>query len=364
MNKFWSIIILLLLISCAKNKESRNEQSQRSYDTLRFGPFYGTKFSDVVSFQLQTSNGDPLTSFYDGSDYTARIDAGELSKFRSKLVSRNKNISVKENSLNRYQLSINKIEDGENNYDAQFALLNTYDTSGYIIIRRDSADNELGYTEYQPFARLDTIVRFMMKIKPNLDTLNCTYKGKPKTLGIGLITLAKDSFAIYNDSDLKSLFWAENAYKVSNNNEKCCANFHKPDYGIMNFICLDQSDNNYKILVNDSVTKYMYKNDLVSFKTWEDYIKSAMGLRRSLHDVSIKPEDNPFRTEPNDNAEIVDLVNEFESMCGLEVKGEWLKVRLDCSEFCEDEVDCENSLEAWIKWRNGEELIIDIALLS
>jgi len=353
------VFISSILFSCGTGSNNENTYEIK-YDTIRFGSYYGTKFSDIVQFRILGFDGQPLTSLYDGSQYIAKVDIGSLENFRPRLISSNHNVTVKELSLNKFELTVNKKIDGKQNYDAHFALLNTYDTSRYKMIRRDSASSEVGYTEIEPFADLDTIVRFMMKIKP--EKLACSYENKTQTLGIGLITLASDSFAIYNDANLEQLFWADNVYHFGNQNEKCCARFHKPDYGILNFICINEDANSYEILTNDS-NKYMAKNDLVSFKSWEDYIKGSMGIRRSIHDVSISPEENPFRIEPNDDADIIEIEDDFESVCGVKLAGEWLKVRLDCSTFCE-ETNCEKSIEAWIRWRKGEELLIDIALLS
>ena len=75
----------------------------------------------------------------------------------------------------------------------------------------------------------------------------CTNKANTKSLGIGIITLASDSFAIYDDKNLSNLFWSDNVYNVTNNNQKCCARSHKPDYGILNFVCLNQTESYYKI---------------------------------------------------------------------------------------------------------------------
>ena len=69
--------------------------------------------------------------------------------------------------------------------------------------------------------------------------------------------------------------------------------------------------------------------------------------------------------EPSENAAQIMKADHVQSVCGLEVRGEWLKVQLDCRTFCtDDDTECETKTIAWIKWRKGEELLIDIALLS
>ena len=196
MNKLLLAVLSALILACSSNENGKEgEQSKIGYDTLRFGSYYGTEFSDIVRLQLQLLDGSPLTSLMDDSTQTVKIALGKLTNLKPKLVSRNQNVSVKEIEDNRFEITTQKVVDGDNNYDAHLALLNTYESSGYVLVRRDSASNEFGYTEMEPFVDLDTTVRYMLKIKeitPMADIVQ-----KPK---ISFIEENKEHLAFTNNS--------------------------------------------------------------------------------------------------------------------------------------------------------------------
>ncbi len=165
-NTLFLAFISSILFSCEVNNNKENTSEIR-YDTIRFGSYYGTEFSDIVRFQLRKEDGSRLTSLHDDSTYTVKLTLGKLTNLKPILVSQNQNVAIRQVGNNRFELKTNKVTDSDDDYDAQLAMLNTYDSSGYIIVRRDSTETEIGYKELEPFKNLDTTVRFKLKIKEN-----------------------------------------------------------------------------------------------------------------------------------------------------------------------------------------------------
>lgn len=204
--------------------------------------------------------------------------------------------------------------------------------------------------------------------------VRCSYKQKTSTLGMGIVSITGRKFAIYNDATLSDLFWQNDVYNIYNHNQKCCGKFHKPDYGILSFVCVAKADNHYQIIVNDSTIKYMGRDTLVSFQSWEDYIDGGLGLRRSLQGSANVNEINPIRLQPNEQSDIIAFDQQHENLCFREMKGDWIKVSVNCFygpdnyDFvgsCSELIDhCEKPLTGWIKWREGEKLLIDVFLLA
>ena len=194
--------------------------------------------------------------------------------------------------------------------------------------------------------------------------IGCMYDNPVSTLGIGLI-IAPDTmpFEIYNDSLLAQKFATLNMDADDFNNMSLCSKFFKPDYGIMHFICLSNSQKAYKVLVNYSDVKYM--PNTYEFKTWEDYIlqSDGVGLQEGYY--------QPLRKEPNSTGDTIELTpSEREVMCPQEIKGDLLKVQYDCNPHqgadsleagCHMYIEqCKNPLTGWLKWKQENKLLIGI----
>ncbi|MFY7734407.1 MAG: hypothetical protein ACOVSR_13050 [Bacteroidia bacterium] len=201
---------------------------------------------------------------------------------------------------------------------------------------------------------------------------NCSYDNQVSRLGIGLI-IAPSKFKIYNDSLLKDKIASWDMYE-DESKINLCSKFFKPDYGIMHFVCIAKSEKAYKILVNYSDIKYLPKTKNYVFKTWEEYILQSFGVRRLTSNTGNISKKYPLRSKPNDNASTLVIPKGHESFCPMDIKGDWIKVRYDCfyndennsyeGEPCHNYIEkCKNPLTGWLRWRQGNQLLIDIFLM-
>ncbi len=186
---------------------------------------------------------------------------------------------------------------------------------------------------------------------------------KTANLGIGLILSGetendKKPFEIFNDSLLTKKF---GSYKLYSENDNICSFFWKPDYSIMHFICLEETKKSYKILINYDEVKYLPKGKKYAFKSWENYLLQSYGLS-NLPDTELV-----VKKEPNEHAKtIATKLDKTSSFCAYEVKGDWVKIGFSCSEelTCNKQSkSCKEKISGWIRWRKGNELLVQIALL-
>ena len=200
----------------------------------------------------------------------------------------------------------------------------------------------------------------------------CSFDNSVSDLGIGVI-IVPESFEIYNDSLLTDKFASLNMYKdVIKIN--LCPIFFKPDYGIMHFACVKETQKSFKILTGFSEMKYLPKNKQYKFHSWDNYITNSFGIRRKLNQIDKSVTQQPLQKEPLENSEIITIPKGIEMFCPIEIKGEWIKVKYDCfynqennkneGKPCHTYIDkCSNPITGWLKWKNKNELLIDIFLM-
>ena len=126
----------------------------------------------------------------------------------------------------------------------------------------------------------------------------------------------------------------------------------KPDYELLHFRILG-SDNTRLHIEFD-------KDDPYSAGYWTD--KSQDGLKivpeleywQSYRSVSVQPLLNPVRVKPSDDAEVV--IREAD-LTITEYNGDWAKV---INNECNGD---QTFKEGWIRWRNGDKLLVRIYYL-
>ena len=200
----------------------------------------------------------------------------------------------------------------------------------------------------------------------------CSYGNQVSSLGIGLV-IAPSKFEMYDDSLLndKSASW--NMYE-DEGKINLCSKFFKPDYGIMHFVCIAKSKKAYTVLVNFSDIKYLPKTKNYDFKTWSEYISQSFGIRRFRNINGDISKNYPLRIKPHDDADTLVIPKGHELFCPMEIKGDWVKVRYDCfyndknnpyeGEPCQSHIDkCKKPLTGWLRWRQENQLLIDIFLM-
>lgn len=197
----------------------------------------------------------------------------------------------------------------------------------------------------------------------------CSHENETSSLGIGLLindSTNTEHLELFDDHRLTKLFQRIHIYSERSS---VCGKFQDPEYGILQFICLETSNTAYKILVNNSEVKYVStKGSGYEFRSWKDYILTALSVRRK----------EGYRTEhifevPHDSSDVIQLPQErFESFCALDVWEDWIEVQYDCfynnpgnSEFlpCSESIDKCELPSGWIKWRSGDQLLVELPQL-
>lgn len=96
-------------------------------------------------------------------------------------------------------------------------------------------------------------------------------------------------------------------------------------------------------LENDTSVYYVRRSDSVAYKTWEEYILGSFS-------VSPLVKLNSIHLKPNNNSEVIEYDND-EFYYPVSIDGDWLEV-----EWGEES----ELKKGWIKWKEGEKLLIEI----
>jgi hypothetical protein len=200
------------------------------------------------------------------------------------------------------------------------------------------------------------------------------YDNDVSDLGIGIV-IAPEKLEIYSDSLLKNKFLDFSMYSESPEKlQNLFSKFFKPDYGIMHFICLEETKVAYKVLVNYSDIKFLPKTKKYQFLDWKEYILQSYGVRRLKKGIDDILENLPLRIEPNNLSDTISLPKGLEMFCPIELKGDWVKVKYDCfynkkdneneGKPCHEYIDkCEEPLIGWLRWKKENKLCIAVFLM-
>jgi hypothetical protein len=201
---------------------------------------------------------------------------------------------------------------------------------------------------------------------------NCLFDNEVSTLGIGLV-LAPAEFTLFNDSALTEIYAEVDMYADDEGLDLICPKFFAPEYSILNFVCLDSSSTSYKVLSGYSTVKYLKRVDAAEFMSWHDYVLSSFGIRRLTSNDGAELSNQPLKREPFQQSPTLKIPAGFEMFCPMEIKEDWVKIKYDCfynleqnpheGEPCHNFIgECEKPLTGWMRWRDGNRLLIDILL--
>jgi hypothetical protein len=187
----------------------------------------------------------------------------------------------------------------------------------------------------------------------------------PIKLGLGIVAIedaydGSKSVTIYSD---KHLTTKTVDFKLSGQLNNVSPFYFKPDYGLCYFVCLEKTNDYYKILINENEEGFLKNDGDRYFVSWESLL-----VNKIVERVDIKT--NPLRLKPGDNETIINLdfeikADRLEIVEVIEIKGEsWVKVnysksgKVGCDKLTTDDIG-----EGWIKWRRGDKLLVNILLL-
>lgn len=139
----------------------------------------------------------------------------------------------------------------------------------------------------------------------------------------------------------------------------------------MTFVCLEKLNNSFKILINSNEIKYISSVKTIHFQTWEQYILNSISVRSKTYNNEWKKLDpQPPLENNNESSNKILIPGKFDALCPISLKGDWLKVAHGCLNKEEQGNDCknylsrcENKITGWIKWKEGNKLLIKIHYL-
>jgi hypothetical protein len=148
----------------------------------------------------------------------------------------------------------------------------------------------------------------------------------------------------YDDSDGK--------FEYANGDFRPFA-FHK-DYFVLALKCVGKENGRYEVIVNETtgLRKYVKADDpVLRLETWEEHILNVFA-------VTFNQVDNPLLDAPSGQVKKVVLSNAEPFFHPIEIKGKWLKVKWKTSE--ETKRKEPNHDSGWIRWKEGESLLVEL----
>jgi len=123
-----------------------------------------------------------------------------------------------------------------------------------------------------------------------------------------------------------------------------------PDYFRLIFDCAKSTDKYYEVIVDQKTneTGFIKKADnSFKFETVVEYVNEWTTLGLDFDRTQ-----NPLRQEPSDNGSVISNEDQKKykiwRAAKIEMKGDWLKVKIGDSE------------QGWIRWRQGDRILIRI----
>ena len=126
------------------------------------------------------------------------------------------------------------------------------------------------------------------------------------------------------------------------------------DYFAFTFRCLTKTDNWFQLIINNETGKtfWLKKTEKTKFNNWEDYLKDMFEVAR----LSSFPQ--KIRTEPTENSQEIEYQG-TDCFVVKSMKGDWIEITTP--DYCDENfTDSKTPIKSgWIKWRQGNKLIID-----
>lgn len=170
----------------------------------------------------------------------------------------------------------------------------------------------------------------------------------------GLLVLSSkyrkgDLIRLYNDDG--SLWYGFSFYYDDSDGKFEYANedfapfaFHQ-DHFLLALKLIAEDEYRYEVVVNETsgLKKFVKKSDKnFDFESWKDHVLKAFAVR-------FNAQENPLRDEPDGRVEDLDL-SEGTTFRPIKVDGAWLEVQLDG----------EPSKSGWIRWRDRDDLLVEL----
>ncbi|MGB4848214.1 MAG: hypothetical protein WBP41_09875 [Saprospiraceae bacterium] len=121
--------------------------------------------------------------------------------------------------------------------------------------------------------------------------------------------------------------------------------------------CLSETNDWFEIIVNDDtgLTMWLRKSDSSVFMTWETYLQGMYGVSRRSERIQ------KIRISPNEHSKEIKYTGQ-DCFQVNSMDGDWIEIFT--APYCdEDELENNPGIESgWIRWKEGNNLLIDYTL--
>jgi hypothetical protein len=126
------------------------------------------------------------------------------------------------------------------------------------------------------------------------------------------------------------------------------------DYSQFVLRCLTVQENWLQVIVNNQTGESLWisKSDITIFRTWENYLQDMFAIARKPDQKQI------IRILPDDNSEEIRYQGQ-DCFQVKSMKGDWIEIFT--ADYCdESNTDSKTKIKSvWIKWRQGNTLLIE-----
>lgn len=163
-------------------------------------------------------------------------------------------------------------------------------------------------------------------------------------IGIGLIQQinASEKIILYSDIDCKKL-----KSKDAKIGKDIIPLLNKIDYSILFFVCIEKNSKSYKIVTSMGKYAYIKPSDKFIFYSWNEFLKNQVTSVESKNKNL-----NPLFDKINGKSVSLKNIQFDEEIEVITVKENWLNVR-----------NTTIDKTYWLKWKDGNKLLIYLNLL-
>lgn len=201
-------------------------------------------------------------------------------------------------------------------------------------------------------------MKFLLVILPYCLSITSVAQPKaPLSLGIGVVAVSNPYEII--DSVLVKTIYTDSLFTQPVSEIQIAPFFNKADYGLFHFICIDETKTHRTILVNDSTTAFIKKDEGFNFIPWSELLNGAFLERLS--------KTNQIRELPNNQSVAISNSCEIDRLRVrkvIQIEQEYWAF-IDFAENCEVYFENATSIkQGWVKWRDHNKLLVDILLVD
>lgn len=232
-------------------------------------------------------------------------------------------------------------------------------------VSKNNSDDSSSITDSQAVVDKNSMTEdstgeiYPIQLAPSMRGMGVVSIQFPKTGSTTILDSTNDVFIALNFG-AREISLKDKAYsfsEASNQNLYQAHDFYPRmtslEYEILLLDCIGKSEQFYEVVLNQqkgTTGRISASDSNALLLTWEELLLKSY--------ISFDPKSNPLRPNPSDQSNIIYPYNDYFFKV-VEVKGDWIKVK--CNSDCKE---CEKGdLTGWIKWKEGDNFLIQIGLI-